>query len=467
MAKTTRASRPVEAPRAPRETALGHRPISEMGEQFDANPFNTVRQNALAESDAAKLVLNQRVAMAVDRNFSVKLDDWAPTDQKSSGRCWLFAATNLLRVGVMKKLKLKSFEFSQSWLMFWDKLEKANYFLEAIIETAERDIDDRTVVTILGNCVSDGGQWNMFVNIARKYGLVPKGVMPETLSSSSTGSMNAALTGRLRVGARRLRELASSYAPAADVDAAKQAIMGDVYTILRLHLGNPPQRFDWQWTDDKKKFHREKGLTPRSFMKRYVANPLDEYVCLVHDPRKSSPVGRTFTVEYLGNVVEGGIVTYLNVDISTLKEIALRSLKAGEPVWFGCDCSKMLHRDLNVWDAKMFDSEVLYGTPLELESKEDRLLYKRSAMNHAMLFTGVDEENGRPKKWRVENSWGDKGEGKGFYVMNDSWFDEHMFEIAARKRLLPPALREALKEPPIVLPAWDPMGSLADQAGDG
>jgi bleomycin hydrolase len=307
----------------------------------------------------------------------------------------------------------------------------------------------------------------MFVNIARKYGLVPKGVMPETLSSSSTGSMNAALSGRLRVGARRLRELASSYAPAADVDAAKQAIMGDVYTILRLHLGNPPQRFDWQWTDDKKKFHREKGLTPRSFMKRYVANPLDEYVCLVHDPRKSSPVGRTFTVEYLGNVVEGGIVTYLNVDISTLKDIALKSLKAGEPVWFGCDCSKMLHRDLNVWDAKMFDSEVLYGTPLELESKEDRLLYKRSAMNHAMLFTGVDEENGRPKKWRVENSWGDKGEGKGFYVMNDSWFDEHMFEIAARKRLLPPALREALKEPPIVLPAWDPMGSLADQAGDG
>jgi bleomycin hydrolase len=433
-----------------------------MGGQFDANPFNTVRQNAMAESDAGKLVLNQRVAMAVDRSFSIKLDDWGPTDQKSSGRCWLFAATNLLRAGVIKKLHLKTFEFSQSWLMFWDKLEKANYFLEAIIDTAERDIDDRTVVTILGNCVNDGGQWNMFVNVARKYGLVPKGVMPETLSSSSTGSMNAALVGRLRVGARRLRELASSFAPAGDLRSAKLAIMGDVYTILRLHMGNPPERFDWQWTDDKKKFHREKGLTAKSFMKRHVTTPLDEYVCLVHDPRASSPVGRTFTVEYLGNVVEGGVVTYLNVDIATLKGVAMKSLKGGEPVWFGCDCSKMMHRELSVWDAKMFDYEMLYGTPLELESKEDRLLFKRTAMNHAMLFTGVDEEKGKPKKWRVENSWGDKGDGKGFYVMNDSWFDEHMFEIAARRRLLPANLRAALDLPPIVLPAWDPMGSLAE-----
>jgi bleomycin hydrolase len=302
----------------------------------------------------------------------------------------------------------------------------------------------------------------MFVNIARKYGLVPKGVMPETLSSSSTGAMNHALMGRLRVGARRLRELAASFAPAGDLHAAKQAIMADVYTILRLHMGNPPERFDWQWTDDKKKFHREKGLTPRTFMTRYVSTSLDDYVCLVHDPRSSSPVGRTFTVEYLGNVVEGGIVTYLNVDIQTLKDIAMKSLKGGEPVWFGCDCSKMMHRELSVWDAKMFDYEMLYGTPLELESKEDRLLYKRTAMNHAMLFTGVDEEKGKPRKWRVENSWGEKGDGKGFYVMNDSWFDQHMFEIAARKRLLPSALRAALTQPPIVLPAWDPMGSLAE-----
>jgi bleomycin hydrolase len=362
----------------------------------------------------------------------------------------------------MKRLNLKSFEFSQSWLMFWDKLEKANYFLEAMIDTAERDVDDRTVVTVLENCVNDGGQWNMFVNIARKYGLVPKSAMPETLSSGATKSMNAALVGRLRVGAKTLRDLVAGAASAEDLGAAKAAVMADVYTIIRLHLGNPPERFDWQWTDEKKKFHREAGMTPKSFYKKYVTLPLDQYVCLVHDPRSSSPVGRTFTVEYLGNVVGGGVVTYLNVDIATMKSIAQATLKAKEPVWFGCDCSKMLHKDLSVWDAEMFAPDALYGAPLELASKAERLLYKRTGMNHAMLFTGVDEENGTPKKWRVENSWGDKGDGKGFYVMNDSWFDEHMFEIAAARSRLPAKLRAALDTPPIVLPAWDPMGSLAE-----
>jgi len=436
--------------------------VEEQAKRFEEDPLSSVRQNAMAESDAAKLALNQKVAMSIDRNFSIKLDDWAITDQKSSGRCWLFAATNLLRAGLVKKLKLKSFEFSQNWLMFWDKLEKANYFLEAMIATADRDIDDRTVATIMENCVNDGGQWNMFVNVALKYGLVPKAAMPETLSSSSTGSMNSALVNRLRVAARRLRDMTRSSHPPADIRKAREKAMADVYAILRMHLGNPPERFDWQWTDDKKKFHRRKGLAPQSFMKEFVSLPLKDYVSVVHDPRKTSPVGRTFTVEYLGNVVEGGQVIYLNVDIATMKDLALKTLKAGEPVWFGCDCSKMLHRDLSVWDAKMFDFQGLYGVPLELESKEDRLLFKRTAMNHAMLFTGVDEDRGKPRKWRVENSWGEKGEGKGFYVMNDSWFDEHMFEIAVRKNRLPAALRAALDKPPIVLPAWDPMGSLAD-----
>ena len=444
------------------DNSVSQKFVDEQSRRFDEEPLNAVRQNAMAESDAGKLALNQKVALAVDRNFSLRLDDWGPTDQKSSGRCWLFAATNLLRVSVAKKLKLKSFEFSQNWLLFWDKLEKANYFLEAMIETADRDADDRTVVTVLRNCVNDGGQWNLFVNVALKYGLVPKAAMPETLSSSATGSMNAALVGRLRVAAKLLRDMQRASHPAADIRKAREKALADVYTILRVHLGNPPSRFDWQWTEDKKKFHRRKGMTPKSFMKEFVSLPLSDYVCLVHDPRPTSPVGRTFTVEYLGNVVEGGIVTYLNVDISTLKDQALKALKAGEPVWFGCDCSKMLHRELSVWDAKMFDFETLYGMPLELPSKEDRLLFKRTAMNHAMLFTGVDEERGVPRKWRVENSWGEKGEGKGFYVMNDSWFDAHMFEIASRKSRLPAALREALDKEPIVLPAWDPMGSLAE-----
>ncbi len=347
--------------------------------------------------------------------------------------------------------------------MFWDKLEKANYFIEAIVNTANRDVDDRTVATIFSNCVSDGGQWNMFVNIVSKYGLVPQSAMPETMSSSATAGMNAALVGRLRVGAKDLRRLISSdLSTEKQLSDAKKTIMTDVYRILRIHLGNPPQTFDWQWTDSKKKFHREKDMTPLAFRKKYAALPIEEYVCLVHDPRKSNPVNRTYTVEYLGNVIDGGAITYLNVEIGIMKTLAMQTLKSGEAVWFGCDTGKMMHREINVWDVELFDYSSFYGMDIEIESKEDRLLYRRTAMNHSMRFTGVDEEDGKPKKWRVENSWGDSGVGKGFYVMNDSWFDEHLFEISVRKSLLSAELQAVLAAEPIVLPAWDPMGALAD-----
>ncbi len=437
--------------------------IENLSNDFNDNTLNVLRQNALAESDISKLVLNQKVAMSIDRNFSTRIDDWETTNQKKSGRCWLFSAANLLRVDIIKKLDVKNFEFSQNWLMFWDKFEKANHFIESVIETADRDIDDRTVATIFANCVSDGGQWNMFVNIVSKYGLVPKTAMPETMSSSATAGMNSALVGRLRVGARDLRKLLASDSDTENlISTEKRSIMTDVYRILRIHLGNPPQSFDWQWTNSKNEFHRDKDMTPLSFRKKYVSLPIEEYVCLVHDPRKSNPINRTFTVEYLGNVIDGGAITYLNVDIETMKTLAMQTLKTGEAVWFGCDTGKMMHREINVWDAELFDYSSFYGMDIEIESKEDRLLYRRTAMNHAMLFTGVDEEAGKPKKWRVENSWGENGEGKGFFVMNDSWFNEHMFEIAVRKSLLSKKQLAALETEPIVLPAWDPMGSLAD-----
>ena len=452
------------AKRRPKRKIQGAIPSSlpaELDKEFDANPMNRLRLNACAESDPSKMVLNQTLALSIDRHFSKVLDDWGPTDQKGSGRCWIFAATNLLRVGAMKKLKLKGFEFSQNHVMYWDKFEKANYFLEAIIETAGLDIDDRTVATIFGNCVSDGGQWNMFVNVVRKYGLVPKTAMPETKGSSGTSVLNGPLVGRLRLAARQLRKMNAAGASLKELRTVKLEVLKDVHMFLRIHLGTPPSKFDWKWKDNKGKLHHEPNMTPQKFFRKYVTLPLDDYVCLVHDPRKTSPYNRTFTVKHLGNVVDGGIVKYLNIDIDLMKKITMKTILGGEPVWFGCDCGKMMHRDMSVWDKNMFDYETFYGTTTDIEDKADRLLYKTSAMNHAMLFTGVDVVKGKPRKWRVENSWGDKGQGKGFYLMNDSWFNDYMFEIAARKSSLPVALQKAYEKPPIVLPPWDPMGSLA------
>jgi bleomycin hydrolase len=427
--------------------------------EFSANPAYRLAQNAVTRVTVDDVAINREIINGTDHSLSVLLDDWKVTNQKRSGRCWLFAGLNLLRVGAMKKMGLKEFEFSQNHVMFWDKIERANYFLEAVIETADRDIDDRTVAFVLDSAAEDGGQWNMFVAIVRKHGLVPKAFMPETQSSSDTGRMNSVLRTVLRQGAKSVRAAAS----AGGVEAAraeKAEILRVVYRVLCIHLGTPPDRIDWQWTDKDREFHRDGVLTPQEFAARYVDLPLEDYVCIVHDPRSSSPVGATFTVQYLGNVLGAPPVTYLNVEMPLMKDIAARALQAGEPVWFGCDVGKMMSNEYGVWDADLYDLPSVYDAPFTL-GKADRLVYHETQMTHAMLFTGVDLLDGAPRRWRVENSWGtDKGK-DGFYTMNDSWFDEYVFEIAARRDALPENLRAALDVEPIVLPAWDPMGSLA------
>lgn len=440
--------------------ALGEATLARLRDGFTANPASRLAQNAVTQVTADDVALNRAIVTATDHTFSNRLDEWSVTNQKRSGRCWMFAGLNLFRVGTMKQLGLKSFEFSQSYPMFWDKLERANYFLEAMLQTADREVDDRTVAFLLSHPAEDGGQWNMFVNLVKKHGLVPKSVMPETESSSNSARMNSILRRKLRDGARTLRDLAASGADTATLIAAKDDTLAAIYRILSIHLGTPPERFTWQWTDKENAFHRDENLTPQEFAARYVTLPIDDYVCLVNDPRPSSPYGQTYTVDYLGNVVGGAPVIYLNVDVETMKTVAQRTIEDGEPVWFGCDVGKMMRRDLGIWDKDLYDYETLYGTTFTLD-KAERLLYGETQMTHAMLFTGVDLREGKPRRWRVENSWGEEGGQKGFYTMNDNWFDEYTFEIAARRSYLPAELQEALAEEPTVLPAWDPMGALA------
>jgi bleomycin hydrolase len=440
------------------EGALNAGDLESLRKEFCASPVYRLAQNAVTRVAVDDVAINREIVNNTDHSLSTLLDDWKVTNQQRSGRCWLFAGLNLLRVGAMQQMGLKDFEFSQNHIMFWDKVERANYFLEAIIETAGRDLDDRTVAFLLESVADDGGQWNMFVAIVSKHGLVPKAFMPETHSSAATAGMNSVLRNLLRQGAKSVRQASARGLDAARAEKAE--VLRVIYRVLCIHLGTPPDRFDWQWTDKDRQFHRDGVLTPREFAAKYVQLPISDYVCLVHDPRPSSPPGRTFTVEYLGNVLGAAPVSYLNVDISMLKDIASRTLQAGEPVWFGCDVGKMMSSDYAVWDARLYDLPSVYDTAFTL-GKADRLIYHETKMTHAMLFTGVDVLDGVPRKWRVENSWGaDKGK-DGFYTMNDSWFDEYVFEIAARRDALPGHLQRALGAKPIMLPAWDPMGSLA------
>lgn len=440
--------------------ALSPTQLEELRSAFAADPSLKRSQNAVTRVGVQEIAVDHDVAAAISSTLSHRLDDWSATNQKKSGRCWLFAALNLLRAGARTRLGVKEFEFSQNYAMYWDKLERANYFLTSMLATADRPLGDRLVSFLLSSPMDDGGQWNMAASLFTKHGVVPKEAMPETYSSSNTAAMNTALRTIVRQGAQRLRTLVAEAATTDQVEAARDEILAQVHRVLTIHLGTPPRSFDWQWIDDEKNFHRDGVLTPQEFFDKYVTVNLQDYVCLVDDPRPEHPEGAMLTVEHLGNVVGGDPVRYLNVDITTAKKAAMDTLVEGEPVWFGCDVGPHLQRQDGVWDANLYDYAGVYNVDFTL-SKQDRVRYQESAMTHAMLFTGVDVHDGAPRRWRVENSWGSEVGNDGFFTMTDTWFDEYVFEVLVNVKHLPAELRTALQSEPVVLPAWDPMGALA------
>lgn len=433
--------------------------LQEWDAGFTADPDARLAMNAVTRTSIDDVAIDRQHLLGVQRSMSNRLDSWDAADQKRSGRCWLFAALNLLRSDARKKLGVKNFEFSQNHAMYWDKIEPANYFLEDMISLTGSAPDDRIPMFLLGNVLDDGGQWDMEVAIFEKHGVVPKELMPETESSSNTGRMNGSLRTLLRKGTRLLREAVADGGNEERVDEVKQSILRDVHQILTIHLGVPPDRFEWRWNDGDGEFHDGGIFTPQQFLAEYTVIGLRDYVCLVDDPRSEHPKGRALTVAHLGNVVGGDPVLYLNTDPETMKCIAAEAIVAGEPVWFGCDVDPQMEAKQGIWSADLIDYSAAYGVDLTT-TKEDRVRYGDSAMTHAMLFTGVDLVEGIPRGWRVESSWGTKKFDRGFCAMDDSWFDDYVFEVVVRKDRLTEELREALAEDPIVLDPWDPMGAL-------
>jgi bleomycin hydrolase len=428
---------------------------------FQAGRLNTVAMNAVTKTSINSIVQSRSAIVNSTQVYSHTVDTAKITSQKQSGRCWLFAGLNTLRMAAVQRLDVdKDFEFSQTYLMFWDKFEKANYFYENILHTLNEPVGSRLLDFLLADPIQDGGQWDMFVNLVRKYGLVPKEVMPESQSSSATGVMNSLITRKLRSDAAKLRELAKKSGIEA-LRKKKKTMLGEVYRMLTIHLGEPPQEFEWQWRNKGGDFHREGMMTPHSFREKFVGNVLEDHVCLIHCPQKSKSFDTLYTVQYLGNVVEGDIVKYLNLRVSELKKAAIAMIKDGKAVWFGCDVGKMLDREAGSLDAALYDYESVYGLQIDMD-KPTRLDYGDSRMTHAMVLCGVDLDNrGKPRKWRVENSWGEDGAGKGYLAMTDEWFDEFVYEVAVETSYLTDAQRAVLKTKPIVLPPWDPMGALA------
>lgn len=418
-------------------------------------------RNAATQVGIEAASLNREKIQHTSTAVSHRLDDWKATSQKKSGRCWLFSSLNFLRSRARESLGIKNFEFSQSYVFFWDKFERANWFLTDIIATSDEPVDGRLVQFLLGDVLGDGGQWDMAVSVYMKYGLVPKEVMPESEASTNSRPMNARLRAVLHIGALRLREAIATGASAEEVDVQRRKILADVWKILVVCLGEPPVRFNWQWRDDEGNFHRDGEITPHEFYERHVGVDLSEYICLVDDPRPENPKGSMETVEHLGNVVGGRPIRYLNAPVEEIKRIAAAQIAAGEAVWFGADVSQPYDRGLGFFVTGIHDYDGLFDVDFS-STKLERVRSGESAMDHAMLFTGVDlDEAGQPRAWRVENSWGDEPGDSGFFTMDDQWFTDNVFEVVVPKSALPEDLAAAVDSEPIVLPAWDPMGTLA------
>ncbi len=450
---------------APSPTATGEVTLSQIADfqkAFDSDSRNRAAMNAVCTTTVPKVALNRRKVTQNNMTFSVHLPENKITSQNGSGRCWMFAALNTLRVVAIKNMNLgDDFELSQNHTMFWDKFEKANYFLEAVLDTLEEPTDGRLIAHLFASPIQDGGQWHMFINLVKKHGLVPKSVMPETESSSNTGQMNWQITLRLKEYGCRLREAHRKGKSIDDLRKMKPAMLEQIYKMLCIHLGEPPTEFDWQWRDKDKAFHRDGTLSPQEFYRKHIDVDLSDMICLIHCPQSAKKFDEVYTVKYLGNVVGGEAIKYLNVDLDVMKAAAVKQMQNGEPVWFGCDVGKYLDRDGGWMDMEQYNYDLVYGSDSTL-NKAERLDYGESLMTHAMVFTGVDlDDDGRPQKWRVENSWGDKGGDKGFYAMTDKWFDEFNYEVVVHQKYLPAEYVKMLDRPAVELEPWDPMGSLA------
>ncbi len=447
----------AEVPAA--ERSLSSDAIRELERSFALDPGAKALVNAVTNNDVRDLVYNRDLYIRHDDLFAHKIDTKGITDQESSGRCWLFAAFNIMRPAVMKRFDVSEFEFSENHLFFWDKLEKANLFLEAVIETRNADIDDRELQTLLADPVPDGGWWNFAVNLIEKYGAMPKEMMPETKNSSNTRYMNSLLNGLARDYAVELRSMASGGAGEEALRERKMEMLKVIYRVLALHLGVPPSEFEWRYEDKDGKMHAD-VYTPRSFYEKAVGVDLGKYVTLFD--HAAHPYDVHYRIKYCRNMPDLPDMSFVNVGADRLKEFALASVLAGDPVWFAADVGKENDYKNGIMAVGMYDYVSLLGVEPGL-SKRDRILYRDSTPNHAMVFIGVDTKDGEPVKWLVENSWGTDRGNKGLWSMYDDWFDEYVYAIIVHEKYLSKDVLALLGTEPVILPSWDPMRSAFDR----
>ncbi len=433
-------------------TPIDSEMLARFEQGYAARPELQVMSNAISRTALPDAAFVPAAAAKLQMDFSVLVQTSNITNQKQSGRCWMFSTLNVLRERVIRQCKLEDFSISPTYLAFYDKLEKANLFFENILHFAAQELDDRETFTLLGNPLPDGGQWDMAVSLIKKYGVVPSWVMPETVHSTGTAKYLPILNRKLREDALELRALVRE---GKDPSARREEMLAEVYNALRILYGQPPKTFDFEYTDTDKVYHCDRGLTPKQFLDKYVGSDFDDYAVIIASPIHA--VNRTYCQPFMGDVVEDGMF-WLNLSQEELEDLTIRQLQAGEGVMFSCDFHPDGDRANGYWDPDCFQyGEGLGGLTFGM-TKSERLLTRDSTMNHCMMFCGVNlNENGTANRWKIENSWGEESGQKGYYIGSEKWFQANVYQVTVRKSLLSDAQRALLAQEPLPMKLWDPL----------
>ena len=429
--------------------------LEQIKQSYQGTPADKALRNAIGSNDIQKLSINQENQQAMDTYFSIKVNSKGITDQQSSGRCWLFTGLNVMRAKAIAKYGFSSFEYSEVYPFFYDQLEKANLFLQGIIDTATKPMEDQTVEWLFKHPLSDGGTFTGVADIVGKYGLVPKEVMPETNSSNKTSRMSNLISLKLKEYGLQLRDMVASKAKPAAIEKEKTAMLGTIYRMLVLNLGVPPTEFDYVRRDAKGNPVEVEHHTPHTFLQKYGdSSLLTDYVMLMNDPTRE--YYKTYEIDYDRHAYDGKNWTYVNLPIEEIKEMAIASLKDSTMMYFSCDVGKFLDSQRGLLDIKNYDYESLMGVTFGMDKKQ-RIQTFSSGSSHAMTLMAVDLKDGKPVKWMVENSWGASNGYRGHLIMTDEWFNEYMFRLVVETKYVPEKVMKLFQQKPTRLPAWDPM----------
>ncbi len=433
--------------------------MQQMKQSYGGNASDKALRNIMVTNSPAKLALNYENSTAFDSHFSNRVESKAITDQKSSGRCWMFTGMNVLRNKAIREHNLPAdFQFSQAYTFFYDQLEKSNLFLQAMIDTYQKPLDDQEVDWLFKNPIGDGGQFTGVANLIAKYGLVPREAMPETYNTDNTSSISNLLSLKLREDGLELRTLAAKKGvTAAQLQQRKTEMLGTIYRMLALTMGEPPAQFTWQQKDAKGEIVSTDTYTPMSFYEKFAKTDFSKYYMIMNDPTRE--YYKVYEIQYDRHVYDGQNWRYLNLPMDEIAPMCIASIKDSTMMYFSCDVGKFLNRDKGFMDVNNYDYGSLFGTTFGMDKKA-RVATHASGSSHAMTLCAVDlDKEGRPLKWMVENSWGSSYGYQGFLIMTNDWFNEYMFRVVLEEKYIPAKYITMLHQKPIMLPAWDPMFS--------